>query len=54
MAPDYRTNPYRKWECNRFDDVMLKLLDYNLDAEQFDRMRIQFTESVHPIDAQEF
>lgn len=54
MVPDYRTNPYRKWECNQFDDVMLKLLDYDLNAEQFDQMRKRFVESVQPEDAQDF
>lgn len=52
--PGYQTNPYRKWECNRFDDVMLKLLDYNLTAEQFERMRRQFLDTIQPVDAQQF
>lgn len=33
--PDYKTNPYRQWESNAFDDVMLKLIDYNLDEKTF-------------------
>lgn len=53
-VPDYKMNPYRKWECNRFDNVMLKLLDYDLTAEQFEKMRQQFLESIRPMDAQQF
>lgn len=52
--PGYRTNPYRSWEGNQFDDVMLKLLDYNLTEEQFEGMRQHFLESIHPTDAQQF
>lgn len=53
-VPDYKTNPYRSWDCNQFDDVMLKLLDYNLTAEQFEQMRLQFLNSIHPVDVQQF
>ena len=53
-VPDYKNNPYRNWECNQFDDVMLKLLDYDLTAEQFERMRLQFLETIQPVDAQQF
>ncbi|MGN0154000.1 MAG: glycosyltransferase, partial [Lachnospiraceae bacterium] len=35
LVPDYKTNPFRKWESNQFDNVMLKLLDYPLDEETF-------------------
>ncbi|MCM1157832.1 MAG: glycosyltransferase [Bacteroidales bacterium] len=35
LVPDYKTNPYRAWEENAFDHVMLKLLDYPLDEETF-------------------
>ncbi len=31
LVPDYRTNPYRQWESNAFDNLMLKLLDHLLD-----------------------
>jgi spore maturation protein CgeB len=33
LVPDYKTNPYRNWESNQFDNVMLKLLDYPLDEK---------------------
>ncbi len=52
--PDYKTNPYRCWECNQFDDVMLKLLDYDMTVEQFERIRQQFLESIQPVDVQQF
>lgn len=35
LVPDYKTNPFRSWESNAFDDVMLKLLDYPLDEQTF-------------------
>lgn len=35
LVPDYKSNPFRKWESNAFDDVMLKLLDYPLDENTF-------------------
>ena len=35
LCPDYQKNPYRKWESNQFDNVMLKLLDYALDEKTF-------------------
>lgn len=54
LIPDYKMNPYRKWECNQFDDVILKLLDYELDAQQFNRVRRQFVESIRPVDVQDF
>lgn len=39
LVPDYKTNPYRGWESNQFDDVMLKFLDYPLDEETFLSLR---------------
>jgi glycosyltransferase involved in cell wall biosynthesis len=53
-VPGYKENPYRSWECNHFDDVMLKLLDYDLSREQFEEMRQRFLESIHPVDTQQF
>lgn len=53
-VPDYKTNPYRNWECNQFDNVMLKLLDYNLTEEQFEKMRKQFLDTIQPVDIQQF
>lgn len=35
LVPDYKTNPYRKWESNAFDHVMLNLLDYPLNENAF-------------------
>lgn len=35
VCPDYQKNPYRQWESNQFDNVMLKMLDYNMDEETF-------------------
>ena len=35
LVPDYKTNPYRKWDSNAFDDMMLKLLDYTFDEGTF-------------------
>lgn len=35
LVPDYKTNPYRKWPGNKFDDVMLNLLNYNLSEADF-------------------
>ena len=39
LCPDYKINPYRKWESNQFDNVMLKLLDYPLDEKTFLTLR---------------
>jgi glycosyltransferase involved in cell wall biosynthesis len=38
-VPDYKVNPYRKIKGNEFEDVMLKLLDYDMDEEQLERIR---------------
>lgn len=35
LVPDYKKNPYRTWESNEFDHVMLNLLDYPLDEATF-------------------
>ena len=39
LAPNYRDNPYRLWESNKFDNLMLKLLDYQLDETSFLKVR---------------
>ena len=39
QVPDYKTNPYRQWESNRFDHVMLNLLNYNLSESDFLELR---------------
>lgn len=53
-VPNYKNNSYRNWECNQFDNVMLKLLDYNLSKDQFEKMRMQFMNTIKPEDAQQF
>lgn len=52
--PDYKTNPYRKWDGNEFDDMMLKLLDYNMDRIQFENIRNQMLNKIRSRDAQDF
>lgn len=52
--PDYKTNEYRKLEGNEFDDMMLKLLDYNMSKEQFEGIRAHMLKTVKVRDAQEF
>ncbi len=39
LCPNYKTNPYRKWESNQFDNIMLKMLDYPLDEKTFLSLR---------------
>jgi hypothetical protein len=39
LVPDYKTNPFRNWESNQFDNVMLKLLDYPLDEKTLLELR---------------
>lgn len=39
MVPDYKTNVYRSLEGNEFDNLMLRLLDYELSEEQFLQLR---------------
>lgn len=41
LVPDYMNNPFRKLECNHLDDFILKLLDYNLDQNQFEDLMIK-------------
>lgn len=53
-VPDYKTNPYRKLEYNLFDNTMLKLLDYDLDEQQFMQLKNKLLTSIKPADAQDF
>ena len=39
LIPDYKTNPYRQWESNAFDNVMLKLIEYDLDESTFNDLK---------------
>jgi hypothetical protein len=43
-VPDYKDNPYRKWESNSFDNLMLKLLDKPLSAGALEKLRLQMIE----------
>jgi hypothetical protein len=43
-VPDYKENPYRKWESNSFDNLMLKLLDKPLSAGALEKLRLQMIE----------
>jgi hypothetical protein len=52
--PDYRENPYRKLPGNEFDDVMIKLLDYDMTESQLCQLRDHMLETFHAADAQEF
>lgn len=38
LVPDYKSNPFRKLEENRMDDIILKLIDYPLTKGQFEDM----------------
>jgi glycosyltransferase involved in cell wall biosynthesis len=40
-VPDYKENPYRNWESNKFDNLMLKLLDKPLSEEALGTLRLQ-------------
>ena len=53
-VPDYRTNPYRKMEGNEFDDLMLKLLDYNMNIDEFEKIRKHMLTTIRVSDAQDF
>ena len=53
-VPEYRSNSYRKLPGNEFDDLMLKLLDYPMDENQFEAIRIQMLNKIQAQDAQEF
>lgn len=39
LVPDYKNNPYRTWESNAFDNLMLNLLDHALDEKTFLELR---------------
>lgn len=39
LVPDYKDNPFRKWESNAFDHVMLSLLEHPLDEATFLQLR---------------
>lgn len=54
LVPDYKTNPYRKYPGNEFDDVMLKLLDHDMNAEEFERIRIHMLNQIKAKSSQEF
>lgn len=53
-VPSYQANPYRKEAGNEFDDLMLKLLDYDLDDLQFEKLRNDMLNKIGAKDAQEF
>lgn len=38
LIPDYKTNPFRELEFNKMDDMLLKLLDYPLDREKYEKL----------------
>ena len=38
-VPDYKTNPFRFWESNAFDNLMLNFVDYRLTKEQLESFR---------------
>lgn len=38
LVPDYQSNPFRKLEGNQLDDVILRLIDYPLEKEQFEEL----------------
>lgn len=38
LVPDYKTNPYRRLDCNQLDDFLLKLVDISLDKTQFNEI----------------
>jgi glycosyltransferase involved in cell wall biosynthesis len=44
-VPDYVNNPYRKWESNRFDNLMLKLLDKPLSEAELETLRLKMLKS---------
>jgi hypothetical protein len=44
-VPDYKENPYRNWETNKFDNLMLKLLDKPLSEKDLEKLRIQMLNS---------
>lgn len=46
LCPDYKTNPYRALEGNQFDNLMLKLIDYDLDETSFLSLRDNMLEKM--------
>lgn len=48
------TNPYRKEVGNEFDNLMLKLLDYDLDELQFEKLRNDMLNKIGAKDVREF
>jgi glycosyltransferase involved in cell wall biosynthesis len=52
--PDYKTNSFRKLSGNEFDDVMLKLLDYDMSEQQLCQLRNQMLDKFGATDAQDF
>ena len=38
LVPDYKNNSYRNIAGNEFDDIMLKLLDYDFSEIQFTQL----------------
>lgn len=52
--PEYKNNPYRKWEGNAFDDMMLKLLDYEMDEKQFEYIKGHMLSTIQVKDTQDF
>jgi glycosyltransferase involved in cell wall biosynthesis len=54
LLPDYRENPYRSLPGNEFDNVMIKLLDYNVTESQLCQLRNRMLEKFQVADAQAF
>ena len=38
-VPDYKTNPFRFWESNAFDNLMLNFLNHQFDKETLESLR---------------
>ena len=53
-VPDYKTNPYRKYPGNEFDDLMLKLLDHDMNEEEFEKIRIHMLNQIKTKSSQDF
>ena len=53
-VPDYRTNPYRNYPGNEFDNLMLKLLDHDFNAEEFEKIRLHMISQIKAKSSQEF
>ncbi|MBE5923095.1 MAG: glycosyltransferase [Lachnospiraceae bacterium] len=39
QVPNFKTNPFRSWESNAFDNLMLNFLDYDIGREDFESLR---------------